>query len=86
MAAWESLLKHFSRETNEVFITGANLHIVNGLSSTDCQIGGEDDPDQAEPIPDCPNGLGKLALQVQTPENLRLARTTSGSMAYKGHG
>ena len=36
VAALESLLKHFSRERNEVIITGANLHIVNGLGSTDC--------------------------------------------------
>ena len=36
VAALEKLLKHFSRERNEIFITGANLHIVNGLGSTDC--------------------------------------------------
>jgi hypothetical protein len=36
VAALEQLLKHFSREDNEVFLTGANLHIVNGLGSTDC--------------------------------------------------
>jgi hypothetical protein len=35
VAALEDLLKHFSREGNEVFITGANLHIVNGLGATD---------------------------------------------------
>jgi hypothetical protein len=34
VAALEQLLKHFSREDNEVFITGANLHIVNGLGET----------------------------------------------------
>jgi hypothetical protein len=56
VAALESLLKHVSREGKEIFITGANLHLVNGLGSTDCgeQVG--------EPIPDCPNGLGNLIV------------------------
>jgi hypothetical protein len=31
VAALEELLKHFSREGKEIFITGANLHIVKGL-------------------------------------------------------
>jgi hypothetical protein len=34
MAALEDLLKHFSREKDDIFITGANLHIVNGLDAT----------------------------------------------------
>jgi hypothetical protein len=34
VAALEKLLKHFSREKNEIFVTGANLHIVNGLDAT----------------------------------------------------
>ena len=34
VAALEDLLKHFSREDNEVFLTGANLHLVNGLDAT----------------------------------------------------
>ncbi len=55
VAALEDLLKHFTREGNEIIITGANLHIVNGLGQTDC--GPED-----EPIPDCPNGLGNLIV------------------------
>jgi trimeric autotransporter adhesin len=55
VAALEKLLQHFSREKNEIFITGANLHIVNGLGRTDC--GPEDNP-----IPDCPNGLGNLIV------------------------
>jgi hypothetical protein len=55
VAALEQLLKHFSREKNEIFITGANLHIVNGLGQTGC--GSEE-----EPIPDCPNGLGNLIV------------------------
>jgi hypothetical protein len=55
VAALEELLQHFSREKNEIFITGANLHIVNGLGRTDC--GTEEDP-----IPDCPNGLGNLIV------------------------
>jgi hypothetical protein len=55
VAALEELLKHFSRKNNEVFITGANLHIINGLEQTGC--GPEDNP-----IPDCPNGLGNLIV------------------------
>jgi hypothetical protein len=55
--ALEQLLKHFSREKNEIFITGANLHIVNGLGETDCT-----DDESGEPIPDCPNGLGNLIV------------------------
>jgi hypothetical protein len=34
VAALEELLTHFSREKNDIFITGANLHIVNGLDAT----------------------------------------------------
>jgi hypothetical protein len=56
VAALEELLKHFSRDGNEVTITGANLHLVNGLSSTDCTN------EQFEEIPDCPNGLGNLIV------------------------
>ena len=55
VAALEQLLKHVSREKNEIFITGANLHIVNGLGSTNCGP-------EFEPIPDCPNGLGDLIV------------------------
>jgi hypothetical protein len=61
VAALEDLLKHFSRKGNEIFITGANLHIVNGTGLTGClgEGGGE--------IPDCPNrlhpnGLGNLIV------------------------
>src|SRR5688500_19474401 len=31
IAALQSLLEHFSRDGNDIFITGANLHITNGL-------------------------------------------------------
>src|SRR6266699_1084609 len=41
VAALESLLWHFRRSGNDVFITGANLHIVNGLGATN---GRPDDP------------------------------------------
>jgi hypothetical protein len=51
VAALEDLLQPFSRDGNEVFITGANLHIVNGLGQTDCQN-----------LSDCPNGLGNLIV------------------------
>jgi hypothetical protein len=55
VAALEQLLKHFSRRGDEVFITRANLHIRNGLGQTGCET-------EEEPIPDCPNGLGKLIV------------------------
>jgi hypothetical protein len=55
VAALEQLLKQFSREGKEIFITGANLHIVNGLGRTDCGT-------EEEPISDCPNGLGNLIV------------------------
>jgi hypothetical protein len=35
----ENLLAHFSRAGNDIFITGANLHIVNGRNSTDITNG-----------------------------------------------
>jgi hypothetical protein len=56
VVALEKLLKHFSREGNEIFITGANLHIVNGLGRTDCGEG------VGAPIPDGLNGLGNLIV------------------------
>jgi hypothetical protein len=54
--ALEQLLKHVSREGKEIFTTGANLHIVNGLGSTDCA------DEEFEPTPDYPNGLGNLIV------------------------
>jgi hypothetical protein len=69
VAALEELLKHFSRKGNEVFITGANLHIRNGLGSTDCF------DEQVNEIPDCPNALGNLIVGYNEPfvlgENIR---------------
>jgi trimeric autotransporter adhesin len=69
VVALEQLLKHFSREGNEVTIKEANLHIVNGLGSTNCT------DDQGEPILDCPNGLGNLIVgyneQREFSENIR---------------
>jgi hypothetical protein len=63
VAALEKLLKHVSREGKEIFITGANLHIVNGLGSTGC--GSEE-----EPIPNCPNGLGNLIVGYNEPREI----------------
>jgi hypothetical protein len=63
VAALEQLLEHFSREKDEIFITGANLHLVNGLGSTGCF-------DEQGLIPDCPNGLGNLIVgynELRTP-------------------
>jgi hypothetical protein len=71
VSALESLLTHFTREGNEVFITGANLHIVNALGQTDCTDA------QDLPIPECPNGLGNLIVGYNEPrpedfgENIR---------------
>jgi hypothetical protein len=31
----KNLLSHFSRSGNEIFVTGANLHVVNGADTTD---------------------------------------------------
>lgn len=39
VAALESVLAHFSREADDVYITGANLHIVNGLETTNTKNG-----------------------------------------------
>jgi hypothetical protein len=61
VAALEQLLQHFSREQNDIFITGANLHIVNGLGSTDCI------DEEGNEIPDCPNGLGNLIVGYNEP-------------------
>jgi hypothetical protein len=58
VAALEDLLKHFSREGNEVFLTGANLHIVNGLGNTETTnelgnlIVGYNELRAGDPIPD----------------------------------
>jgi hypothetical protein len=60
VAALEQLLKHFSREKNEIFITGANLHLVNGLGSTGCT-------DEQGEILNCPNGLGNLIVGYNEP-------------------
>jgi hypothetical protein len=73
VAALEQLLKHFSREGNEIFITGANLHIVNSLGRTDCGT-------EEEPIPDCPNGLGNLIVgynELRNDPNFSDVRTGS---------
>lgn len=35
VAELESLLAHFSRQGDDIFITGANLHVTNGLGNTE---------------------------------------------------
>ena len=40
IAVLENLLQHFSRTENEITISGANLNIVNGTSSTDGAVNG----------------------------------------------
>ena len=41
IAALETLLKHFKRDGDEITISGANLHIVNGTGSTDGTVNGK---------------------------------------------
>jgi hypothetical protein len=64
----EGILRHVKVVTTpdglkEVVITGANLHIVNGLGSTSCTDEGGNE------IPDCPNGLGNLIVGYNEPRN-----------------
>ena len=63
VAALEDLLTHFSRKGNEVFLTRANLHIVNGLGRTECADA------EGNPIPGCPNGLGNLIVGYNEPRD-----------------
>jgi hypothetical protein len=63
VTALEDLLQHFSRKGNEVFLTRANLRIVNGLGRTDCADA------EGTPIPDCPNGLGNLIVGYNEPRD-----------------
>ena len=46
IATLEALLEHFSRNGNQVIITGANLHVRSGAGSTDAN----------------PNGLGNVII------------------------
>jgi len=46
VAALENLLAHFSRQDNDIWVTGANLHVVNGRGVTHAP----------------PNGLGNLII------------------------
>jgi trimeric autotransporter adhesin len=80
VAALEDLLKHFSREGNELFITGANVHLVNGLGSTDCGS-------NEAPMSDCPNGLGNLIVGYNEPrEGVQNIRTGSHNIVVgEGH-
>ena len=54
VAVLESLLAHFSRSGNEVYITGANLHIRNGLRATNGYLL---DPGSISPSVTRTNGL-----------------------------
>jgi hypothetical protein len=40
VAALQDILQHFSRSGNDIYITGANLHIVNGTGTTDGTVNG----------------------------------------------
>jgi hypothetical protein len=63
VAALEDLLTPFSRKGTEVFLTRANLHIVNGLGRTECGDA------EGNPIPECPNGLGNLIVGYNEPRD-----------------
>jgi hypothetical protein len=63
VAALEDLLTPFSRKGHEVFLTRANLHIVNGLGRTECADA------EGNPIPECPNGLGNLIVGYNEPRD-----------------
>jgi hypothetical protein len=78
VAALETLLQPFTRVGHEVIITGANLHIVNGLGSTDCTA----EPD--EPIPDCPNGMGNLIVGYNEPRDFSENRRTGSHNVVVG--
>ena len=68
-----SSISRRANEATEVFITGANLHIVNGLGSTDCTDA------EGEPIPDCPNGLGNLIVGYNEPRARKRQNIRTGS-------
>ena len=74
VAALENLLMHFSREGDNVFITGANLNIVNGLGATN---GNVDSPESADPGRIVTNGLGNLIVGYN--EILQASVARSGS-------
>ena len=57
----QQLLAHFSREGNNIFITGANLNIVNGLGATN---GNPNTPESVEPASMVTNGLGNPLLDI----------------------
>jgi hypothetical protein len=74
VAALEDLLQHFSRKGNDVFITRANLHLVNGLGETDCV-----NDQSGEEIPDCPNGVGNLIVGYNEPRSEGTENIRTGS-------
>jgi hypothetical protein len=76
--ALEKLLKHFSREKDEIFITGANLHIRNGLGSTGCTNA------QGDPIPNCPNGRGNLIVGYNEPSPFQAEMRTGSHNVVVG--
>lgn len=59
VSALESRFQHFSRSGNELFITGANLHIVSGLGATN---GFPSSPDTLHPEFTRVNGMGNLVV------------------------
>jgi hypothetical protein len=57
----ENLLQHFSRDENDIYIGGANLHVVNGTGTTDGQ----------------PNGLGNVIVGYNEARGYQDVRTGS---------
>jgi hypothetical protein len=78
VAALEELLQPFTRVGHEVVITGANLHLVNGLGRTTCTS------EQDEPIPDCPNGVGNLIVGYNEPREFGENRRTGSHNVVVG--
>ena len=70
----QQLLAHFSREGNNIFITGANLNIVNGLGATN---GNPNTPESVEPASMVTNGVGNLIVGYN--EGLQQPTVRSGS-------
>jgi hypothetical protein len=58
-AQQDDVLKFFSAEGNDIFITGANLHLVNGLGATN---GNPAAPQATDPGMTTVNGLGNLII------------------------
>lgn len=79
----QQLLTHFSRQGSDIFITGANLHIVNGLGATNGNGGA---PASVDPASIVVNGLGNLIVGYNESLQQQVARTGSHNVVVgAGH-